>query len=84
MRAEQHRDAKLALQDSRQLDHRTLMMWIKTDQGFIQQQQARAAEQCLGQQQALSLAAGRFRERATGKLRCPDHLQRPSHVAVRP
>jgi len=60
------------------------MMRIKTDKGFIEQQQTRAAKQCLGDQQALSLATGSFRERTTGKLHCPNHLQRPSHVPVRP
>src|ERR1700722_15190298 len=65
MRAEQHRNAEFLLQRPGQLDHRALMMRIEADQRFIQQQQARAAQQGLRQQQTLPLAAGGLRQRTS-------------------
>ena len=55
--AEEDGDAKALLHLAHQVDHDPLMMRVKADQWFVQQQQLRLAEQRLGQQQALALAA---------------------------
>ena len=68
VRAEQHGDAEFLLQRARQFDDRPLMMRIEADQRFVEQQQARAAEQRLRQQQALTLAARGLRERTAREV----------------
>ena len=83
MRAEQHGDAQFLLQRARQFDDRPLMMRIEADQRFVEQQQARAAEQRLGQQQALTLAARGLRQRAPCKLGRLHPLERPRHRLAR-
>ena len=57
VRAEQHSDAEFLLQRTCQLDNGPLMMGIKTDQRFIQQQQTRSPQKCLGEEETLALAA---------------------------
>jgi hypothetical protein len=58
------------------------MMRIEADQWFIQQQQARATEQGLRQQQALSFAAGGLGQRASREHGGIDHIERPLHLAA--
>ena len=78
VRAEQHGDAEFLLQ--RAWSVRTtarLMMRIEADQRFVQQQQARAAQQGLRQQQALALAAGGLGQRTVRELGGVEHVERP-------
>ena len=56
-----------ALELAHQPHYRALMMGIEADERLVQQQQPRPAEQRLGQQQALALAAGGLHERALGQ-----------------
>lgn len=56
VRREQHGDIQLALHAPHEFDHARLMPRIETDERFVQQQQARIAEQTLREQQPLTLA----------------------------
>ena len=64
MRAEQDRDLQALLNLSHQIDDDALMMRIEADQGLVEQQQFRLAEQGLRQQQPLPFAAGQGIQRA--------------------
>ena len=69
---------------SRRTSATTLCWWrdVEADQRLVEQQQARAAEQRLGQQQALPLAAGHLADRALIASAARLHqIERPIHLA---
>jgi hypothetical protein len=59
------------------------MMRVQIHQRLIQQQQARTADQRLGKQKALPLAAGDFGQAAPCQIARADHVQRPVDVHPR-
>ena len=83
MGAEQDGEAELLRQAADEVDDDVLLMLVEADQRLVEQEQARAADQRLGDQQPLALAARHGRERPLGQRRAVDRLERPVDVAPR-
>ena len=81
--AEEDRDLQFVAQPPRDVDDALLVGRIERDQGFVEQQQARPAEQRLAQQQALALAARELADRAARQLARVDVIERPVDFAPR-
>ena len=82
MRAEQHGDAELLLKPADQHDNIVLVAQIEADQRLVEQQEARAAEQGLRQQQALPFAAGDFAEGPPRQCACANEVERAAHLVA--
>jgi hypothetical protein len=80
---EQHGDSKFGLQGLHQRDHLMLVMGIEADQRLIEQQQPRAANERLGEQQALPFAAGSLRQRPPSQIPGADKIKRPIDLGPR-
>src|SRR5271170_8223712 len=81
--AEDDRDLQLVAQTPRNGDDAGLMRGIERDEGFVEQQQFRAAEQRLAEQQALAFPAREFADRAAREIAGADLIQRPVDLAAR-
>ncbi len=79
--AEDDGDPELALQAAHQIDDALLVARVEADQRLVEQQQAWIAEQCLGEHQALALAAGHAVDRASGERPRLDQVDRAIDLA---
>ena len=81
VRAEQHGQAEFPLQTADKLDHGTLVAGVQADQRLVKEQETRAPEQGLREEQSLALAAGHLAKGAPSEVGRTDEAKHPLHVA---
>ena len=83
MRGEQHGNAEFTLHAAHEIDHAGLMTRIEADQGFIEEQEFRVAEQALREQQTLPFAARQLGQRPRGECACADQIEHAVDIGTR-
>jgi hypothetical protein len=80
VRAEKDGQPEFLLQTADKFHHSALVVRIEADQRLVEEQETRAAEQGLGEEQPLALAAGQLAERPPGETGRADQAEDPLDI----